>query len=85
MRLQQEIVRARLAGRLGETVRVMVDGPSPESELVLTGRLEGQAPDIDALVYFDEADPSRFAPGQVVEARITGSRGYDLVAVPALV
>ena len=40
--------RARSARR-----PVMVDGPSPESELVLTGRLEGQAPDIDSVVYFD--------------------------------
>ena len=27
----------------------MIDGPSPEHELVLQGRLEGQAPDIDAV------------------------------------
>ena len=33
--------------------QVLVDGPSPEHELVLQGRLEGQAPDIDPVVYPD--------------------------------
>jgi len=60
----------------------MVDGPSPESPLVVQGRLEGQAPDIDSVVYFDEVDPSALLPGDVVHARLTGARGYDLVAVP---
>ena len=64
------------------TISVMVDGPSPDSELVLTGRLAGQAPDIDAIVVLDECDPSAYAPGAVIPARITGARGYDLVAVP---
>lgn len=82
MRLQQGIVRDRLASRVGERVRVMVDGVSPESELVLTGRLAGQAPDIDAIVYLDERDPSAFLPGDLVEAVITSARGYDVIAAP---
>ena len=60
----------------------MVDGPSPESDLVLTARLDGQAPDIDAVVYLDECDPSAFQPGDLIDAVITDSRGYDVVARP---
>jgi ribosomal protein S12 methylthiotransferase len=82
MKLQKQIVAKRLKKRKGDHVRVMVDGPSPESELVVLGRLEGQAPDIDALVYFDECDPSTLVRGTVVDATISGARGYDLVAVP---
>jgi ribosomal protein S12 methylthiotransferase len=82
MRVQQEILAARHAERLGETVRVMIDGPSPESPLVLQGRLEGQAPDIDAVVYLDECDSSAFTPGTVIDATISAARGYDFVAVP---
>jgi len=82
MRLQGRIVARRLTGRIGETVRVMIDGPSPESPLVLQGRLEGQAPDIDAVVYLDQCDPTTYAPGAMVDARLTDARGYDLVAVP---
>ena len=82
MRLQRDLVARRLTGRVGSEVRVMIDGPSPDSELVLTGRLEGQAPDIDAVVYLDECDPAAFTAGQVVDAVITGARGYDMVARP---
>jgi ribosomal protein S12 methylthiotransferase len=61
---------------------VIVDGPSPDSDLVVTGRLEGQAPDIDSIVVFSDCDPAAFRPGDVVSARITAARGYDLVATP---
>ncbi len=84
MRLQRDLVAARLKARAGERVTVMVDGPSPESELVLTSRLAGQAPDIDAIVYLDECDASQLRPGQLLEAVITGARGYDLIARPAV-
>ncbi len=80
MTLQQELVARRQKARIGDEVRVMVDGPSPESPLVLTGRLEGQAPDIDATVYLSDCDPSTLTPGQLVTARVTGAHGYDLVA-----
>ena len=84
MRLQRDMVAARLKARAGEHVTVMVDGPSPDSDLVFTSRLAGQAPDIDALVYLDECDPSTLQPGQLLDAVITGARGYDLIARPAV-
>lgn len=82
MKLQKQIVAARIKARKGDRVRVMVDGPSPESELVMLGRLEGQAPDIDAMVYFDNCDPATLVPGTLVDATISGARGYDLVVTP---
>jgi ribosomal protein S12 methylthiotransferase len=80
LQLQKRIVARRQTARIGEPCRVIVDGPSPESELVLTGRLEGQAPDIDSIVYFDAIDPSTLKPGDLVAARVTGARGYDVIA-----
>ena len=65
---------------VGQRVRVMVDGPSAEHELVLRGRLEGQAPDIDPLVYLTDCDPSELSAGQFLHVEITGSRDYDLLA-----
>jgi ribosomal protein S12 methylthiotransferase len=82
MQLQKRIVGRRRQAQIGTTCRVMVDGPSPESPLVVTGRLEGQAPDIDSVVLFSDCDPSTMTPGRIVEARITGASGYDLVATP---
>jgi ribosomal protein S12 methylthiotransferase len=83
MRLQKQIVAARQKARKGTVVRVMVDGPSEESPLAWQGRLEGQAPDIDAVVYLDQCDPSSLVPGTIIEATISGARGYDLVAAPS--
>jgi len=83
MRLQKRIVQRAQKARVGTRARVLVDGPAAEHELVLRGRLEGQAPDIDPLVYLTECDPSTLQAGQFVEAEIVGSRGYDLVARPA--
>jgi ribosomal protein S12 methylthiotransferase len=80
MRLQRDLVARRQQARIGGTVQVMVDGASPESPLVLTGRLEGQAPDIDAMVYLSDCDPSAHAPGDLITARVIDAQGYDLVA-----
>ena len=82
MAKQKEIVARTQKGRIGTEVAVLVDGPSPEHELVLQGRLEGQAPDIDPVVYLSNCDPEAHPPGQLIRARIVQARGYDLVAEP---
>ncbi len=82
MRRQQRIVAARQAARIGTEVRVLIDGPSAEHELVLQGRLEGQAPEIDPVVYLTDCDPFAFARGELIRARIVGAQGYDLLAAP---
>ena len=83
MKRQQQIVARKQEARTGSEVRVLIDGPSPEHELVLQGRLEGQAPDIDPVVYLTDADPAVFRAGQLIRARIVGAQGYDLVACPS--
>jgi ribosomal protein S12 methylthiotransferase len=85
MRRQKRIVAAAQKRRVGQTLRLLVDGPAADHALVLRGRLEGQAPDIDPLVYLSECDPSELTAGQFVNVEITGARGYDLVARPTSV
>jgi ribosomal protein S12 methylthiotransferase len=82
MALQQRRVAADNRRRVGERVRVLVDGPSPEHPLVLRGRLASQAPEIDPVVYLSEADPIECRPGVLIDAELTAGRGYDLVARP---
>ena len=82
MARQKRIVVRRQKGRLGERARVLVDGPSPEHEWVLTGRLESQAPDIDPLVYLTDCDPATLPLGRFVDVEIVGAQGYDLIARP---
>jgi ribosomal protein S12 methylthiotransferase len=79
---QRRRVVARNRARIGQRVQVLVDGPSPEHRLVLRGRLAGQAPDIDPVVYLSDVDPSALAPGRLLDAEVVSARGYDLVARP---
>jgi len=82
MGLQKRIVRRAQRGRVGQEVRLVVDGPASEHELVLRARLEGQAPEIDPCVYLTDCDPSLLTTGEFIQAEIVGSRDYDLVARP---
>ena len=82
MKVQKRIVGDAQKARIGTAVRLVVDGPAAEHELVLRARLESQAPDIDPLVYLTECDPAEFAAGQFVQAKVVGSRDYDLLARP---
>jgi len=85
MALQKKIVARTHRERVGQRVRLLVDGPSAEHELVLRARTAGQAPDIDPLVYLTDCDPSDVAPGQFLDAEIVASREYDLLARPLAV
>jgi ribosomal protein S12 methylthiotransferase len=82
MTTQKRLVRARQRRRIGERVRVMVDGPSEDHDLVLKGRLSIQAPDIDASVYLSDCDPATLRAGDFAEVQIIGARDYDLIARP---
>ena len=82
MARQRDLVAARQHARLGERTRLVVDGSSSEHELVLQGRLAGQAPEIDPVVYLTDCDPSAFPRGAFVDVEIVGSQDYDLVARP---
>jgi len=82
MRTQERIVADAHAGRVGTRVRMLVDGPSVEHELVLRGRLAGQAPDIDSVVYLTDCDPAAVSAGSFLEVELVGSRAYDLIARP---
>jgi ribosomal protein S12 methylthiotransferase len=84
MGLQKRLVRRRQHDRIGQSVRVLVDGPSADHDLVLKARLSTQAPDIDASVYLTECDPSSLRPGDFAEVEIVGTRDYDLIARPVL-
>lgn len=80
MKEQSRISRRRHREMIGQTVRVLFEGESQESELLWQGRLETQAPDIDGCVLINDA-PDDFVPlpGKMVNVLITESQEYDLV------
>ena len=74
--LQAGIVRARLKALVGTVQPVLVEGLSPESDYLLSGRLASQAPDIDGQVYIT-AGTGRV--GEIQSVRLTRTLPYDLV------
>jgi ribosomal protein S12 methylthiotransferase len=76
MALQKRINREQNRGLIGKRLSVLVEGPSPETEHLLVGRHEGQAPEIDGQVYINDG----FAyPGEFVTVEVTEAHDYDLV------
>jgi len=82
MARQKRIVAQAQRQRIGTEAPVLIDGASPEHEWVVQGRLEGQAPEIDSVVYLTDGDPSSLKAGDLIRTRIVGTRGYDLLAAP---
>jgi ribosomal protein S12 methylthiotransferase len=67
------ISAARLAARVGRTMRVLVDAVADGAA---TARSEADAPEIDGLVRI--ADARRIRVGDFADVRIDGSSAYDL-------
>src|SRR5262249_46379184 len=79
MREQARISKTRLRRMLGRTVEVLLEGESDESELLLQGRMETQAPEIDGHVLINDAGERQLMPGQFYDVEITDSLEYDLI------
>src|SRR5436190_3595378 len=80
MKAQAKIARRKHDAMIGQTVRVMFEGESNESELLWQGRMETQAPDIDGCVLINDV-PADFAPraGDLVNVLITEALDYDML------
>lgn len=77
MELQEEIRQAKHEALIGEELEILVEGVSDESEFLLDGRHEGQAPGIDGKVILTDGSAE---PGSFVRARVTQVEAHDLVA-----
>lgn len=89
--MQESIAAAKGRDKIGSVLNVLVDGRSEETERVLEGRHEGLAPEIDGVVYIDEAatdiatqsasDPTVSHPtaGSFCTIEITDAAAFDLV------
>ncbi|HBN96428.1 MAG TPA: 30S ribosomal protein S12 methylthiotransferase RimO [Firmicutes bacterium] len=76
MSLQQKLSHELNQELVGQELEVLLEFPSEESELVMVGRHQGQAPDVDGVVYIGRGT---LKPGQMVTVRITEAHAYDLV------
>jgi ribosomal protein S12 methylthiotransferase len=69
MSVQQQIAHEIAREKIGSELKLLVDQP-------YIARSEGDAPDVDARVVLSKPAPV----GEFIRRRITGSRGYDLLA-----
>ena len=60
----------------GVRLEVLVEGASSETEHLLVGRHQGQAPEIDGQVYLNDG---MAYPGELVTVEITEAHDYDFV------
>ncbi len=77
MRQQAGISLRRNREMVGSRHVVLVEGCSSETELLLQGRTEGQAPEIDGSVLINDGWEE---PGSFVTVEVTEAHPYDLVA-----
>ncbi|MFE4641881.1 30S ribosomal protein S12 methylthiotransferase RimO [Streptomyces sp. NPDC056730] len=77
-RLAEELTSQRAEERLGESLDVLVESIDPEGGEAAVGRAAHQAPETDGQVIFTSREGLR--PGLMVEAKVIGTEGVDLVA-----
>lgn len=80
MRLQQAIIVDRNKSLVGAKEEVIVDAIQGDGTIL--GRSRADAPEIDCAVLMDPHEALR--PGMLIQARITGHDGYDLLAIPLM-
>ncbi len=77
LEVQQPLTEKRLQAEIGKTRKVLVEGLSQESDLLLQGRTAFQAPEIDGTTYITEGNAQS---GRIVDVEIHDCHEFDLFA-----
>jgi ribosomal protein S12 methylthiotransferase len=80
MKEQARISRRKNRKLVGRRVKVLLEGKSKESDLLLEGRMETQAPEIDGSILINDApEGADVRPGEFVTVEITEAHEHDLI------
>ncbi len=79
MEKQANISRKELQKLIGRQVPVLLEGVSSESDLLLEGRMETQAPEIDGKILITDTAEEQPESGRFYLTEITDSMEYDLL------
>lgn len=80
MKEQARISRRKNRRLVGKQVKVLLEGRSKESDLLLEGRMETQAPEIDGSILINDVpEDACVRPGDFVTVEITGAHDHDLI------
>jgi len=86
MRFQRELLQAGNQALVGQRETVLVDAVEPlagRGGQLAIARSRRDAPEIDGQVLVSLPAGSPVQPGDFIEVKITGLKGYDLVGMPA--
>jgi ribosomal protein S12 methylthiotransferase len=78
MSIQKKISRKRNRALIGREFRVLIEGPSADSDLVWQARLSTQAPEIDGVCYISDPGEHPLNAGDMRTMRVTEAHDYDL-------
>ncbi len=78
LEVQREISRRKLKLLVGRNLPVLIEGPHPETELLLAGRLPTQAPEVDGGVIITAGYAQA---GEICRVQITAAHDYDLEGI----
>lgn len=76
MSLQKDISNKNNLKLINKTVPVLIEGVSPETDLLLTGRTPWMAPDVDGRVLINEGNGK---VGEIMQVLIREAHPYDLI------
>jgi ribosomal protein S12 methylthiotransferase len=76
MTLQKEISEKKNRKLIGQIIPVLIEGVSPETDLLLTGRTAWMAPNVDGQVLINEGQG---IVGEIMKVHIHEAHPYDLV------
>jgi ribosomal protein S12 methylthiotransferase len=80
MKAQQRVVAGHSQKLIGSVIPVLVEGSHEESNLILVGRAEFQAPEVDGKIIINDAPPNEvITAGKFFPVMITEVLGYDYV------
>jgi ribosomal protein S12 methylthiotransferase len=84
MEVAEQVSVAKLQNRIGDTLKVLVDVAKGAGRQGGTGRSYADAPEIDGLVHLlpSQRLSKRIEAGSFTKAKVVGTQGHDLVAVP---
>lgn len=81
MKQQAEIAARKNRDLLGMEFEILIEGPSQESDLLLQGRLESQAPEIDGVCLINDSQVGELQSGEFRTIRITRVLEHDLLGI----
>jgi ribosomal protein S12 methylthiotransferase len=83
MSIQQKVSNENLKNKIGKVYKALIeDAFAAEDKVVFVGRTYMDVPEIDGNVYVtaDEKDLNKVEINNFVNCKITGVKGYDLIA-----